>query len=66
MSRAESKCEICGKDYAVWAVKVCPVCGRSVCGRCETFRFGRAFCSEPCAGYYVYGDSDSSEVDEET
>jgi len=59
-------CETCGREYPVWALPKCPVCGHVACFKCATFEYGRYFCSKRCAQYFVHAEGDEEDEQEET
>ncbi len=56
-------CVKCGRDGPLWALRACPICGKTICTKCATFDFGRYFCSQGCGHYFFHGDGE--EVDSE-
>lgn len=56
------QCIECGISEEVANLERCRMCYRYFCPDCGHRMRGAVFCSDGCAAYYVYGDSDEDEA----
>jgi hypothetical protein len=59
-----SRCQACGKEFSVWALCNCPMCAKTVCGKCGFHAYGRTFCSSRCAALFFHGDDEDGDLPE--
>jgi hypothetical protein len=55
----ETICDVCETPWPQAALERCRICFRYFCEVCTFKMRGVRFCSEGCAGYFMYGDDDA-------
>jgi hypothetical protein len=54
----EVKCRECGKTPKETRLRKCPICFQYFCDEHAKLRSGRPFCSQGCADYFFFAESD--------
>jgi len=60
MAGLADHCGVCGTELS-FALPICPICKKAVCGDCAFRMGGSVFCGSPCANAFFFGGQEDVE-----